>query len=128
MRAVKSRDTSPELAVRALLRGFAPGYRLHRRDIPGNPDIAYVGRNQAIFVHGCFWHMHKCRYGRVKPATNANFWKTKREGNVERDKRNLRKLRRQGWKVLIVWECQTRNPQKLSEKVARFLCEGNSGE
>ena len=77
--------------------------------------------HKIIFVHGCFWHMHKCRYGRVTPATNTKFWQTKREGNVIRDKRNLRKLRKEGWKVLVIWECQTRDPEKLVNKLKKFL-------
>ena len=96
-------------------------YALHRRDLPGRPDMVLTKHRKIIFVHGCFWHMHKCRYGKVKPATNTEFWQTKRQGNVARDKRNLRKLRKNGWKVLVVWECQTRNIEKLTENLQKFL-------
>jgi DNA mismatch endonuclease (patch repair protein) len=81
----------------------------------------FLKSQKIIFVHGCFWHMHKCRYGRVIPKTNKKFWKSKREGNVARDKRNLRQLRKAGWKVLKVWECQTRNLDKLIKKLEQFL-------
>jgi DNA mismatch endonuclease (patch repair protein) len=96
-------------------------YALHRSDLPGHPDIVLVKHKKIIFVHGCFWHMHRCRFGRVKPATNAKFWQEKRQGNVERDKRNLRKLRNAGWKVLVVWECQIRDIRKFSARLAKFL-------
>ncbi|MDR3450610.1 MAG: very short patch repair endonuclease, partial [Alphaproteobacteria bacterium] len=75
MRAVKARDTAPELLVRKLLRGFAPYYRLHRRDLPGVPDVAYIGAKKAIFVHGCFWHGHDCKRGAREPKTNADYWR-----------------------------------------------------
>ena len=96
-------------------------YALHRKDLPGHPDIVLTRYHKIIFIHGCFWHMHKCRYGSVKPATNTKFWQTKREGNVARDKRNIRKLRKDGWKVLVIWECKTRNPEKLISKLKKFL-------
>ena len=85
MRAVKSRDTSPELAVRALLRPIAPGYRLHRGDLPGKPDVVYVSRKLAIFVHGCFWHGHDCPRGARAPKTNAAYWRAKIARNRARD-------------------------------------------
>lgn len=96
-------------------------YNLLRNELPGHPDMVLTRHRKIIFVHGCFLHMHKCRYGRVTPATNTKFWQTKREGNVIRDKRNLRKLRKDGWKVLVIWECQTRNPEKLIGKLSKFL-------
>ena len=85
MRAVKGRDTAPEIAVRTMLRRFAPGYRLHRKDVPGNPDIAYIGRKRAIFVHGCFWHGHDCPRGARSPKANADYWRAKIARNVARD-------------------------------------------
>ena len=85
MRAVRARDTSPELAVRRLLRPMAPGYRLHRKDIPGRPDIAYIGAKRAIFVHGCFWHGHECARGARAPKTNADYWRAKIARNKARD-------------------------------------------
>lgn len=121
MRAVKSRDTSPELAVRAVLRKFAPGYRLHRADIPGKPDIAYVGRRQAIFVHGCFWHGHDCARGARPPKANADYWRAKIARNVARDARNLEALAAQGWRACVVRECELKDGVALEKKLRDFL-------
>jgi hypothetical protein len=82
---------------------------------------AFLKSQKIIFVHGCFWHMHRCRYGRVRPATHTKFWQDKRRGNVDRDKRNLKNLRKAGWKVLVVWECQIKKPEKLIGKISKFL-------
>jgi len=97
MRAVKSRDTQPELIVRKTLRAFAPGYRLCRRDLPGAPDIAYVGRKKAIFVHGCFWHGHDCKRGARAPKANAGYWRDKIAKNRARDEKHLASYRALGW-------------------------------
>src|SRR5512136_1920969 len=121
MRAVKSRDTSPELAVRALLRAFAPGYRLHRKDIPGNPDIAYVGRRQAIFVHGCFWHGHDCARGARMPKTNADYWRAKIARNRARDEAHHEKLAALGWRALTIWECELKDKAVVEKKLRKFL-------
>jgi DNA mismatch endonuclease (patch repair protein) len=122
MAAIRSKNTKPEMIVRRLLCEMGLRYRLHRTDLPGKPDIVMPGRNVAIFVHGCFFHMHKCRYGRVVPKTNAEFWQTKRSSNAARDKRNSRQLRKLGWYVVTVWECETRNQCKLQNKLeARLL-------
>jgi len=121
MRAVKSRDTSPELAVRALLRSFAPGYRLHRKDIPGNPDIAYVGRRQAIFVHGCFWHGHDCARGARMPKANADYWRAKIARNRVRDEAHLARLAELGWRALTVWECELKDRDALERKLREFV-------
>lgn len=114
MAGIRGKDTKPEMLVRQAL--FAGGlrFRLHRRDLPGAPDIALPGRKVAIFVHGCFWHRHeRCRYAKL-PATRSEFWKAKLEGNVERDERAIEALRAMGWRVLIVWECAIRDKEKLS--------------
>lgn len=111
MAGIKGKNSQPELLVRRLL--FASGYRfrLHRRDLPGTPDIAMPGRKIAVFVHGCFWHLHQgCRYAKM-PATRADFWKAKLEANVERDSRAVAKLQALGWRVLCVWECSTRDAE-----------------
>ena len=113
MAAIRSKDTKPEIVVRRLLREMGLQYRLHRKDLPGKPDIVMPKRKLAIFVHGCFFHMHRCRYGRVVPATNAEFWQTKRSGNAARDKRNAKQLRKLGWNVITLWECQTKKPENL---------------
>ncbi len=122
MRAVKSRNTSPELAVRALLRSFAPGYRLHRKDVPGHPDIAYVGRKQAIFVHGCFWHGHDCARGARMPKVNADYWRAKIARNRARDEANLARLSELGWRALVIWECEIKDGEALETKLRGFLC------
>jgi len=121
MAAIRSKNTKPEIVVRKLLCEMGLRYRLHRTDLPGKPDIVMPGRKVAIFVHGCFFHMHKCRYGRVVPATNTEFWQTKRSGNTERDRRNARQLRKVGWIVLTVWECETRNQAKLKSRLEARL-------
>lgn len=113
MAAIRSKNTKPEMIVRRLLCDIGIRYRLHRKDLPGKPDIVIPSRKVAILVHGCFFHMHECRFGKVVPATNADFWSAKRLSNVERDKRNLRKLRELGWDVITIWECQTKEPQRL---------------
>ncbi len=121
MRAVKGRDTRPELLVRSLLRAMAPGYRLCRRDLPGAPDIAYIGRKKAIFVHGCFWHGHDCRRGARAPKANAEYWREKIAKNRERDETHLERYRALGWTVLVIWECETRDRDALAERLRLFL-------
>lgn len=121
MSRIRSRDTRPEMIVRSIVHRLGYRYRLHKSDLPGKPDLVLVRHRKLIDVHGCFFHMHQCRYGRVVPATNAKFWKTKRLSNVERDRRNLRALRRTGWGVMIVWECETRNPASLLKRLQKFL-------
>ena len=120
MAAVRSRNTKPELRVRSVLHAMGFRYRLHRSDLPGKPDLVLPRYNTVVFVHGCFWHCHTCRYGRPKPATNAQFWEDKRRGNVLRDKRNRQALRRAGWSILTVWECETRDPEKLRERLTKW--------
>lgn len=121
MSRIRSRDTKPEKVVRSIVHGLGFRYRLHKPDLPGKPDIVLVRHGKIIDVHGCFFHMHSCRYGSVVPATNAKFWRVKRLSNFERDRRNLRALRREGWKVLIVWECETRKPASLLRRLQKFL-------
>lgn len=121
MSRIKNRDTKPEMRVRAITHGMGYRYRLHRKDLPGKPDLAFPARKKVIFVHGCFFHMHNCRYGQVVPRTNAEFWAKKRRSNVERDSKNIVALREMGWQVLTVWECETRSPESLPEKLKGFL-------
>jgi DNA mismatch endonuclease, patch repair protein len=128
MAAIRYKNTKPEIVVRKLLSEMGIHYRLHRKDLPGKPDIVMPGRKVAIFVQGCFWHMHRCRYGRVIPATNREFWQKKREGNVERDTRTQKKLRRERWHVLNVWECWTKDPENLKRRLFAFLSKYNSTE
>lgn len=121
MRAVKGRDTTPERLVRGLLRSIAPGYRLCRRDLPGAPDIAYIGRKKAIFVHGCFWHGHDCRRGARMPKTNGDYWRSKISGNRERDEKTRAKYAAMQWSVLTIWECETRDRRELAQRLANFV-------
>ncbi|MDB5571009.1 MAG: very short patch repair endonuclease [Hyphomicrobiales bacterium] len=123
MRAVRSRNTTPEMKVRALLRPIAPGYRLHRKDVPGSPDVAYVGARRAVFVHGCFWHGHDCARGARTPKTNADYWLAKIARNRARDQRNLEELKRRGWRALVVWECELSDEPALAGRLRAFVCE-----
>ena len=118
MRAVKSRDTAPERAVRAILRTFAPGYRLHRADLPGKPDIVYGRRKLAIFVHGCFWHGHDCPRGARMPKTNADYWRAKIARNRARDDKSLAALAATGWRTLVVYECELKDSAALAARLA----------
>lgn len=121
MRRVRSVDTAPELAVRRLVSTLGYRYRLHRQDLPGKPDIVFPSRKQVIFVNGCFWHGHHCRRGARIPKGNRAYWQAKITKNVERDKRNRSELRRNGWLVLTVWECEMCNLKKLEKKIGSFL-------
>lgn len=121
MSRIRGKDTSPEMLVRRLLHSLGYGYKLHVRDLPGRPDIVLPKHRLVIFVHGCFWHMHKCRFGRVTPRTNADFWQKKRTGNVARDKKNAVLLRRAGWRVLNIWECSCKNSEGLQARLAKFF-------
>lgn len=121
MALVRAKDTKPELLVRRLVHGMGYRYRLHRRDLPGTPDLVFPGRSKVIFVHGCFWHRHAhCALARL-PKSRADFWLPKLTANAERDARNVRALRRLGWSVLTIWECQLGDIAKLTNKIRRFL-------
>lgn len=121
MSRVRCKDTKPEWVVRRLVHGMGFRYRLHRRDLPGNPDLVFPIRGKIIFVHGCFWHRHgSCKYTRW-PKSKLEFWKPKLEENSRRDKANLRELRRLGWRVMIVWECQIGNVERLAARIQKFL-------
>jgi DNA mismatch endonuclease, patch repair protein len=121
MRAVRDRDTKPEIIVRKLAWRLGFRYRLHVRALPGCPDLVFPSRRKAIFVHGCFWHRHSCREGRSTPASRADYWKAKFDRNQERDRKSRRTLARLGWRVFIVWECQTRNRVLLEARLKSFL-------
>ena len=121
MAAVRSKDTTPEMLVRRLVHRMGFRFRVHRRDLPGTPDIVLPRLRKVINVHGCFWHMHKCQRRRKPPVNHAEYWQAKRERNVARDRRNGRKLRSMGWRVLTVWECQTRDVAGLAKRLAAFL-------
>jgi DNA mismatch endonuclease, patch repair protein len=118
MAAVRSSNTTPERAVRSMLHGLGLRFRLHQRALPGTPDIVLKRHATVIFVHGCFWHGHDCPRGK-RPDTRTDFWIPKLQRNRERDLDNARRLRAQGWRVLIVWECELRKPDKLSRRLAK---------
>ena len=120
MQAVKIKNTAPELAVRSLLHALGYRFRLHRRDLPGTPDIVLPGRRSAIFVHGCYWHAHGCRIG-APPKSRLNYWQPKLEANKARDGRKVAELEAVGWRVLVVWQCELRNLKLLTEKLETFL-------
>ena len=118
MRRVKSRDTTPELAVRRSLRTARIGYRLGGCGLAGKPDVVMKGRRVALFVHGCFWHGHDCARGSRQPKTNADYWRTKISRNRERDARNDAALTGAGWRVITVWECEMKAPRFAADLVA----------
>tara|TARA_B100000315_G_C14577397_1_gene588600 strand:+ start:258 stop:638 length:381 start_codon:yes stop_codon:yes gene_type:complete len=121
MSAIRSKNTKPEAVVRSLLFALGYRYRLHRKDLPGKPDIVLKKHNTVIFVHGCFWHHHKnCRRANW-PKSNQEYWLPKIQRNIERDKIHIRKLKKEGWEVLVIWECQIKNMDKLSLKIQKHF-------
>jgi DNA mismatch endonuclease (patch repair protein) len=127
MSRIRGRDTTPERTVRSVLHRLGYRFRLHRRDLPGRPDIVLPRFGSVIFVHGCFWHRHLgCRYT-TTPSTRSEFWQNKFQQNVARDKRNEADLRKAGWRVLCVWECQTRETEVLARQLRHFLGARQSG-
>ena len=121
MRAVKGKNTKPEIAVRKLIWAAGHRYRLNARDLPGAPDIVMRPRKAAVFVHGCFWHGHDCKRGARMPKANAAYWRAKIARNVARDKAALAALKKQGWRALVIWECQMKDEAALKRRLARFL-------
>lgn len=121
MRAVPRRDTAPELAVRRLLHSLGLRFRLHRKDLPGTPDIVLPRHRTVLFVHGCYWHRHGgCRFS-TDPKSNSAFWEAKFASNIERDARKTRELEALGWRVLVVWGCETRNLESLRNRLSSEL-------
>ena len=121
MAQVGPTDTAPELRVRRLLHKLGYRYRLHRRDLPGSPDMVFPSLRLVVFVHGCFWHSHPGCKGASVPETNAEFWKTKLSATVRRDRRQQEELKRLGWNVAVVWECETRRPEMIIEILREWL-------
>jgi DNA mismatch endonuclease, patch repair protein len=121
MRSVRGANTKPELFVRRLVTELGFRYRIHRRDIPGTPDLAFIGRRKVIFVHGCFWHGHDCPRGKRVPRTNTHYWISKIARNQERDRQAKRRLESQRWLVLEIWECETKDEFTAKEKLRSFL-------
>ena len=124
MKRIRSTETRPELHVRKLVRNLGySGYRLHRKDLPGKPDIVFIGRRKAIFVHGCFWHQHpdpRCLDGRL-PKSRQEYWLPKLERNRKRDATAFKQLVEAGWTVLVIWECELRREAELTKKIQKFL-------
>lgn len=121
MRKVPGRNSSAELKVRRLLRALGVGYRLHRKDLPGSPDIVMAGRRLAVFVHGCFWHGHDCRRGARAPKAHADYWSAKIARNKERDTRVQAELTALGWRPVVVWECELKDEATLRARLAVLL-------
>jgi DNA mismatch endonuclease (patch repair protein) len=123
MARIRSRNTEPERLVRSILHRAGFRFRLHRSDLPGRPDITLPRYRTVVFVHGCFWHRHsRCRFAYM-PKTRTKFWRSKFEQNVQRDREQRRQLRRAGWKVIVVWECELRDPDRLRRRLLRELSE-----
>jgi DNA mismatch endonuclease, patch repair protein len=121
MAAIHGKDTKPEIRVRSALHRLGYRFRLHRKDLPGKPDIVLPKYRLAIFVHGCFWHSHSCRYGQVQPATRKDFWAAKRQGTVERDRKKAQALEELGWRVVTLWECETKDFEAVSRSLQEIL-------
>lgn len=121
MGRVKSKNTKPEMVVRRLLHGLGYRYRLHGKELPGKPDLVFKRRKKAIFVHGCFWHMHPgCSRSKI-PEKNREYWERKLHRNRERDRENLEALKGAGWEVHIVWGCELRDKEELARRLSAFL-------
>ena len=120
MSKVKSKDTGPEMVVRRMLHGLGYRYRLHRRELPGSPDLVFPGRRKVIFVHGCFWHGHGCKIGKL-PKSKTDYWKPKILANRKRDARNLASLKKVGWSTLVVWQCDLKKMDRTEKKLVEFL-------
>lgn len=123
MRAIKSRHTKPEMIVRSIVHRLGFRFRLHDKKLPGKPDIVLPRHKKIILVHGCFWHIHDCKRGNVTPKTNVEYWQNKRLRNAARDQENLEIYKKSGWKVLTVWECETKDAVNLENKLVKFLAQ-----
>lgn len=121
MAGIKGKNTRPEIIVRSLLHRMGYRFRLHRTDLPGKPDIVLPRHRKIIFVHGCFWHGHKGCPKSKRPQTNRKFWNRKLDGNIRRDAETLSDLRKLGWNVLIVWECEVKDVELMEEKLKSFM-------
>ena len=121
MAKIRSKDTKPEVLVRRIAHSLGYRFRLHRKDLPGRPDLVFPSRKSAVFVHGCFWHAHKnCKVANL-PKSRTAFWADKFERNRRRDELNERLLKQLGWRVLVIWECETKGQDKLASRLSRFL-------
>lgn len=123
MRRIRSEDTKPELVVRRLSHAMGYRHRLHSKKLPGKPDLVYPGRRKVVFVHGCYWHQHTAPSCKIahRPKSNLGYWSQKLERNVARDVKNISELQGMGWEVFVVWECQVKDVENLSNRLAAFL-------
>ena len=121
MRAIKGKDTGPEMLLRRMVHGMGFRYRLHRKDLPGRPDLVFGPRRKVVFVHGCFWHGHTCKRGDRIPKKNRDYWTKKIARNKERDRENLAALEDQGWQALVVWKCDMKDGAGLERRLREFL-------
>jgi DNA mismatch endonuclease (patch repair protein) len=120
MRAIRSKGMRPELAVRSLVHNLGYRFRLHRSDLPGKPDLVFSSRRKVIFVHGCFWHSHKCKIAHV-PKSNQGYWGPKLQRNQARDGENVRALRAEGWQSLVIWECELHDEARVKKRLKTFI-------
>jgi DNA mismatch endonuclease (patch repair protein) len=121
MSKIRGKNTRPEMVVRRLVFSLGLRYRLHRRDLPGTPDMVFAKRRKVIFVHGCYWHRHAgCKFARL-PKSHLDFWLPKLQSNVERDARNIIALEQSGWRVLTLWECELSDIGRLRKRICEFL-------
>lgn len=127
MRAIRGKNTKPEMDVRSLVHMLGYRFRLHRPDLPGKPDLAFPARRKVIFVHGCFWHSHACKPG-LTPRSNREFWLPKLRLNKKRDSKNIKCLDELGWKAMVIWECELKDTRALRIKVKNFLGKVASGD
>jgi DNA mismatch endonuclease (patch repair protein) len=121
MGKVRGKDTKPEIVVRKIIHSLGFRFRLHRKDLPGCPDLVFASKRKVIFVHGCFWHRHKRCKRATTPQTHTDFWQSKFDANVSRDRRNLNALTKAGWESLIVWECSLKHVERLAGDLRQFL-------
>jgi len=121
MSLIKSKNTKPEIFVRSLLHKMGYRFRLHNKTLPGNPDISLKKYKTVIFVHGCYWHRHKCRKGRCQPSSNIKMWKRKFNNTVKRDRKNQSQLKALGWNVIIIWECELSDSKLLIQNLKRTI-------
>lgn len=120
MSRIRGKNTVPELMVRRMAHGLGYRFRLHRKDLPGSPDLVFPRMKKVVFVHGCFWHGHDCGKGRL-PKSNVDFWEAKIDKNRDRDVRTVSALRAAGWSVLVLWQCETKDLKVLENRLRRFL-------
>ena len=120
MKAIRKKDTKPELLVRRTVHRLGYRFRLHQSSLPGQPDLVLPSRHKVILVNGCFWHLHSCPSGTL-PRSNSSYWWPKLKGNSTRDRKNIRLLKKSGWDVMVIWECETKDETELTKRIQKFL-------